>query len=217
MNKSTVNFVSNARALGVAIGELKSLESQREAKTEAVNKLITQARGQDKGKAWLAMLGKSAATCAIRASFKDGMIQAGYTEKYARNTFALVKYCVEKGSEFSFSLAKKLAAANKPKAPATTEVQPSDAPTVGGSAQVTTTDNARTISAQPGNNGPEVRTAPDATPHDMAIQYADNARMQINQLFLLLGKVHYKSGQTKCQDMAQELADIIAFLKDATK
>lgn len=195
--------------------------------TEAINAIVADVRThiKDTKSTIEKFFAGNARTNEFRAAMKDQFKAAGITDSTARVYVAGFIQCVESGKKFTFGM---LNGADKAKAKAaeakaivetanSEQIEPNAAPTPSTSATVHTAETIKAAQSEAGNNGPDVQQKPDATPHDLAVQYLETARLNINQAFLLLGKIHYKTGQANCQDIAQQIADMIAFVNEAKK
>lgn len=192
--------------------------------TEAINQIVADVRAhiKDTKSTVEKFFAGNARTNEFRAAMKDQFKAAGITDSTARVYVAGFIQCVESGKKFSFGM---LNGADKAKAKVAeakavleqTANSEQIEPTAQANTTVHTAETIKAAQSEAGNNGPDVQQKADATPHELAVQYLDSARMQINQAFLLLGKIHYKTGQATCQDIAQQIADMIAFVNEAKK
>lgn len=200
-------------------GATKAIESAKELQAKAMDgiKLCIKAMRSDK-----ITLGKSRRTCAYSSAYHDMLGSLGVTAKTADTYLSAFRFAVNEGRPFTLNpsragITDKRATAIVPNGTKLTELPPAPDSKAGQAVHVHTSDTVREVLAQDGNNGPDVRVAPNAKAHNQLSEAIQKMRPNLELVFLLLGNLHMKTNQDAIAAIREELSRIESEVLEAAK
>lgn len=218
------NSVSVAASLAKHFKAGDTARATLDAAVEAINNQVKATREHIKEtKTTAAEFFKgNARTNAFRAAMTDEFKKAGIADKTARNYIGLFITCVTDNKTFKFGMAngtdkKKAGQGNTPTQGNGNEPtqgngnEPNKAPTVGGSNVV------HVPVSEDGNNGADVRQAPNTKPHEVALASLAGMKTHAQSLFLVFGTINMKSNQAAITAIVEEIERMAGEVREALK
>lgn len=204
--------------LGQDIAAGKAAKETLDASLEAINTTIKEVKTKYKKQELEKLFAGSVKTNDHKRAIYDAMCERGLNKKTASNYLSLiVNDCILGSKQFSYSMAKDKAKANKPEPvePAVEVVEhpPVDAPKPS-TGKILTQNQVKQVAKEPVNNGLDVRVPPNTSKQDFARAQIDGAIIAIQKASQALRDVNMFLNATlleqTCLDALKAARDEIA-------
>lgn len=167
--------------LGQEIAAGKVAKETLDKSLESINVTIKEVKGKYKKPELEKLFKGSVKTNDHKRALYDSMCERGLTKKTSSNYLSLiVNDCILGTKQFSYSLAKEKAKANKPEPVEVLEVPAQDAQK-SSMAKILTQDQVKQITKEPVNNGLDVRVPPNTSKQEHAKAQVDGAIIAIQK------------------------------------